>query len=437
MKKSVPSVLLVLPLLCGLLAACTFDRREPAVPARVLALATSVGSPVAPTSQPAGGDARRGAAGIGDPYFPNAGNGGYDALHYAIDLTIEVAGQRVTARTKIKAQATQHLRSFNLDFEQFAIDTVLVDGQPAEYRYQEDELVVTPAKPLRQGAEFTVEVCYEGSPGPTRSDDIPFGWFWSDSSAYVAAEPFGARTWYPANDHPLDKATYTFRVTVPKPFLVAANGLLTSTTEEDGRVTYLWQAEAPMASYLATVSVGRYEMVTSESDDGVPIVNFFPSDRASQLAEQFAATPDMIDYLAGILGPYPFESYGAIVPDQSEILPPRGRAGGERPVHLCRLPGRCRGLARTAAPDRGRGLFPDLAHLSRALPKWQCQHRRFRIRCRAGERPGSGRLFCRLALLGGGPSPSQGYGLTRWQAAVRPRTTAGQPQQTILFSRRS
>ena len=27
-----------------------------------------------------------GAPGVGDPYFPRAGNGGYDALHYDLDL---------------------------------------------------------------------------------------------------------------------------------------------------------------------------------------------------------------------------------------------------------------------------------------------------------------------------------------------------------------
>ena len=43
----------------------------------------------------------------------------------------------------------------------------------------------------------------------------------------VASEPAGAGSWYPVNDHPLDKATYTIRVTVEKPLEVASPGSLT------------------------------------------------------------------------------------------------------------------------------------------------------------------------------------------------------------------
>jgi aminopeptidase N len=261
--------------------------------------------------------AQIGAAGIGDPYFPGAGNGGYDVLHYDIDLTVDMAQRRIMGHTTIQARATQALRSFNLDFAPFDIVEVLVNGQPTQYHYEQDEFVVTVAQALAQDADFTVAVAYEGSPGPANNYDLGSGWFWQGGFAYVAAEPFGAHAWYPANDHPLDKATYTFRVTAPAGFVVAANGLLTSTTEEGSQVTYVWQPQAPMASYLATVSIGPYEVLNDETTSGLPIVNFFPTDEAAALSRTFAATPDMIDYLAGLLGPYPFDSYGAIVPGGS------------------------------------------------------------------------------------------------------------------------
>ena len=58
-----------------------------------------------------------GAPGIGDPYYPLLGNGGYDAIHYTIDLDLDVeAGAIVDATTTIDAVATQDLSTFNLDF---------------------------------------------------------------------------------------------------------------------------------------------------------------------------------------------------------------------------------------------------------------------------------------------------------------------------------
>lgn len=318
LNQSLARLLLLLPLLLTL-AACSDDGGEAGLPADVAALATPLSAETSPAAPPLPTpvEALRGAAGIGDPYFPQAGNGGYDVGHYDIDLAVDMAGRRIAARATIEAETTQRLRSFHLDFERMDVVEVLVDGRPAQYRYEGDEFVITLAEALDEGRAFTIEVAYEGSPGPTRNYGIPYGWFWTDSFAYVAAEPLGAHTWYPANDHPLDKATYTFRVTAPQGFVVAANGRLESTTEQEDRVTYVWQAEAPMASYLATVSVGRYEMYTTRTEGDVPIVNFFRAGRGEELVQAFAATADMIDYLAGLLGPYPFDSYGAIVPGGS------------------------------------------------------------------------------------------------------------------------
>ena len=46
-----------------------------------------------------------GAPGIGDPYYPLLGNGGYDAIHYTIDLDLDVAaGTIVEATTTIDAR---------------------------------------------------------------------------------------------------------------------------------------------------------------------------------------------------------------------------------------------------------------------------------------------------------------------------------------------
>ena len=58
-----------------------------------------------------------GAAGIGDPYYPNAGNGGYDVAHYGLDLSYQPSTNRLTGVATITARATQDLSTFNLDLE--------------------------------------------------------------------------------------------------------------------------------------------------------------------------------------------------------------------------------------------------------------------------------------------------------------------------------
>ena len=58
----------------------------------------------------------RGGAGLGDPYYPEAGNSGYDVLHYAITLHVDVDRNYIDGVTAIEAMALENLSAFNLDF---------------------------------------------------------------------------------------------------------------------------------------------------------------------------------------------------------------------------------------------------------------------------------------------------------------------------------
>jgi peptidase M1-like protein/immune inhibitor InhA-like protein len=198
-----------------------------------------------------------GAPGIGDPYFPLDGNGGYDVAHYLLDFRYDPAVGVLDARETIRARATQNLSSFNLDFHTLDIDTIYVDGRSATWSRDGDELTVTPRRPLHKGERFTTVLFYDGVP-----DSLPDGpgWLQTDDGVLVAGQPHGPSTYFAVNDHPLDKASYTFRITVPSGVEAVANGLLRSRRTHRGWTTWVWDAKEPMASYLATVDIGQFDL---------------------------------------------------------------------------------------------------------------------------------------------------------------------------------
>lgn len=182
-----------------------------------------------------------------------------------MDLNVaDVETSELNGTTTIEADATQDLSSFNLDFIGFEIDSITVNGKSAEFSRDGQELTITPAESLRAGESFTVEVEYEGSPEQINTVSIPFpvptGWVNFDGGSFVLSEPDGAANYYPVNDHPLDKASYTFRVTVPEPFEVAANGVLEETIDNGDSTTYVFEAQDPMASYLTTVNISEFNL---------------------------------------------------------------------------------------------------------------------------------------------------------------------------------
>ncbi len=258
-----------------------------------------------------------GAPTIGDSLYPPLGNGGYDALHYTLDLAWDDQTDILAGTATLEAAATQALSAFNLDFAGFTIEAVTVDESPAAYRRDGLELTITPEETIREGEPFVVAVTYAGVPEPFRPDAIPIqiGWNRYQSGVYVASEPAGASAWYPVNDHPLDKASYTFRMTVPTGYVVAANGLLQETVSGDETITYVWQANDPTASYLVTVNIGDFVVVEEEGPDGLPIRSYYPPDVADEAEVTFGQTAAMIACFSETFGPYPFEAYGVVVAD--------------------------------------------------------------------------------------------------------------------------
>lgn len=263
-----------------------------------------------------GEDAGAGAPGLGDSYYPGFGNGGYDVDHYTLDITVnDVSTSDLTAATTIEATATQDLLSFNLDFIGFRVDSITVNNVTAEYSRKGQELTITPLKPLMTGQPFTTVIRYSGLPEEMQSVALPVqtGWVVAENRSFVLSEPDGSAGFYPVNDHPLDKATYTFRVTVPEPFEVAANGVLTETLDNGDTTTFTFELRDPMASYLATINIDEFDVEEMETASGIPIRNYYSSDLPEEVRKPFARQGEMLDYFSKIFGPYPFEVYGSMV----------------------------------------------------------------------------------------------------------------------------
>lgn len=259
-----------------------------------------------------------GASGVGDPYFPHLGNGGYDALHYTINLDVDLATNIISGTVTISARATQSLSRFNLDFAGFTISNIRVNGEAATFIREHRELIITPARPIYFEDEFEVTVAYSGVPGrDIEPSELPFarGWTIYDGGVYVASEPDGASLWYPVNDHPIDKATYTIIITVEDPFVVAANGILDDVSSANGRTTYTWQNNHQTASYLVTVNIADFARSDDTVIGDVPIRNYFPTDRQTFADQVFSNTADMLTLFNEQFTPYPFDVYGAVVAD--------------------------------------------------------------------------------------------------------------------------
>ena len=160
-----------------------------------------------------------GSAGAGDPYFPLDGNGGYNVRHYDLEHPLRPRDRQAQRRRDdhgrrdpgpVAVRPRLHRPDGPLGHGRRAV--------PRSCAATGQELIVTPRHGiLPTGASFVVRIRYDGI--PTAIEDPALGangWFHTDDGAVVVGEPHVASTWFPVNDHPSDKASYPFHITVPK-----------------------------------------------------------------------------------------------------------------------------------------------------------------------------------------------------------------------------
>jgi aminopeptidase N len=269
-----------------------------------------------------------GAPGIGDPYYPLDGNGGYDVEHYDLDLRYDPATDVLSGTATVEATATQDLSAFDLDLEGLQVREVTVDGRPAAHTRAGQELTVTPELALRDGRNFEVAVTYDGVPQTIQDALGGSGFIHTGDGALVAGEPHAAATWFPANDHPLDAASVDLSIAVPEGLEGVSNGVLAGSWTRDGWTTWEWHAEKPMATYLVTLAVGDFDLRAYEVDglrywDAVDPALSTPTPGGPAVGgtadAALARQPEVLGFLADIFGPYPFSAAGAIVDNTPDL----------------------------------------------------------------------------------------------------------------------
>ncbi|TAJ50361.1 MAG: M1 family peptidase [Herbiconiux sp.] len=292
---------------------------------------------------------------MGDDYFPLDGNGGYDVQHYDLDLAYDPTTDVLSGTVTITALATQNLSTFNLDFDtrdvdgtdSIVISGITVDGTAADWSLASTqisadtgqpqapgstdadatpprtELTVIPVAGITTGSTITTAVTYSGVPFEIDDAFGAAGVFHTTDGAVIVGQPRVAAAWFPSNDHPSDKATFSTRMTVPAGLQVVGNGRLAGQTTDGATTTWDWEMDQPMATYLATATVGDYQ-ITENEQAGISYYNAIAPSLFSVTASGGGTTvgdvatsifndePEVIDFLSGYFGAYPFSEAGGI-----------------------------------------------------------------------------------------------------------------------------
>ena len=255
-----------------------------------------------------------------DHYFPGHGDATFDVLHYDLALEYRLDRNHLSGRAQLSAVALSETDRIKLDLHRLTVGKVVVNGARARYRRTADRVIVQLPAPLASGQPFTVSVSYLGNPVPSPGPHGEAGWEELHDGAIVAAQPHGAPSWFPCNDRPSNKASYRIEVATAAAYHVAANGTLIEHRRGASRTTWVFDQPEPMATYLATVQIGRYEEEILAAAP-VPVIAVRPARLGSRVGAALARQEEMMEVFTRCFGGYPFTRYTVVVTEDELEIP--------------------------------------------------------------------------------------------------------------------
>jgi aminopeptidase N len=261
-----------------------------------------------------------------DPYLPGHGDPSYAVSRYELDLHVGLAGNRLDGEARLHVTAQQPTARLVLDLATLKASKVRVEGaRLRRYAQRENRLVLDLTDEVAAGVELVLTIRYGGHPGPIVDRDLgEAGWEELHDGLIVAAQPHGAPTWFPCNDRPDNKASYRIAVACDSGYTVVSNGRLSEHRRRGSTQTWVFEQDEPMATYLATLQIGRYRDWPPPGPPltDVPLRIIGPADLdPTAFSAAFAGQQRMLEVFTRLFGPYPFASYAVVVTDDDLEIP--------------------------------------------------------------------------------------------------------------------
>ena len=240
--------------------------------------------------------------------------GAYDVRHYELSISFDLHKKTFTGDMQITMRGLTPLHEITLHAsnETLTIDSVKANGATLPFARNNDLLSIRLLHETAEQESLTVRIYYAGVSKFHGEYDGGGVYFSSSDHLATIGEPNFARTWFPCNDTPSDKATATLHITVPETLTAVSNGILSNTTRRHGTATYTWETRYPIATYLISVAAAPYTAFTdhytpAEGGDMEMTYYAFPED-SQKAVNDFSNTSKILGFFARTFCEYPFLS---------------------------------------------------------------------------------------------------------------------------------
>jgi len=235
-----------------------------------------------------------------------------DVVHYEVAVELTDHSDRITGNTRIRVRMNDDgVTAMWLDFADMTVDALSVGQTEMPFEHRDERLSFRMDRTYRKGEIAVIAVKYHGAPqgvglliGSNKyGHRVWFAENWPDQGHH----------WFPAIDHPSDKATVDFLIIAPDRYDVVANGKLVEIRSlQDGRKSVHWSESRPIPTYSMVIGVAEFATTDAGTAAGIPLTIYaYPQDLPNAI-RKFNRSALALQYFSALIGRYPYEKLAQV-----------------------------------------------------------------------------------------------------------------------------
>ncbi|RRJ92647.1 M1 family peptidase [Paenimyroides tangerinum] len=226
-----------------------------------------------------------------------------DFIKANASIDFDISQRKILGNVSYNFDVKSEIDTIRIDAKNMQIQSVLIDGKPAGFKYDNKQIKLYSGYKI---GDNNLSIKYNTIPKQT----VYFIGTGNQMQIWTQGQGKYTSHWLPSFDDYNEKVIYNMSITFDKNYQVVSNGVLANKKVNGNNITWNYQMEQPMSSYLLMFAIGKYDVTIHKSASGIPIESYLkPSDKAKN-ETTYQHTKQMFDFLEKEIGyNYPWKIY--------------------------------------------------------------------------------------------------------------------------------
>lgn len=227
-----------------------------------------------------------------------------DVTDYTVRLSVSDSSDVIFMHETIVLFRADYSDTMYLDLsESMLVSKLEVNNSAVQFDRRGSVVIIPPKSSSTLKSE--IDIWFFGKP----TDGLIIGKNKYGQRTFFADNwPNRAKQWMACNDHPSDKALFSFYVTAPSHYKVVANGKFMGMNDLGNSYSqWVYKSSLPLPTKVAVVGIANLQWKEVATVNDVPVISAVYPQNSSKALYDLDLAPEILTYFDSLIAPYEFE----------------------------------------------------------------------------------------------------------------------------------